>query len=108
MLLKIDRIRDERIKDPETGIAINDPLNPGRHKKREVVKPSSININDIEEIRPFEKDHKKHANIEGEISVIHKYKSLGDRSSEVHVLGNYLDLIEKCNELKRGNSNSKG
>lgn len=109
--MSIEKIKDEVLRDPITGEAIPDPRNPDKHKTQEVLKITSINVFDIEEIRPFEKDGKKHAIIDGEpfdrdISVIHKYKSLGGRSSEVHVAGNHEDLIEQCNGLKARSTRS--
>ena len=102
MLLSIEKIKDEVAKDPNTGERLNDPRDPQKFITQEVIKRSSININDIEEIRPFEKDGKKHKDVEGDITVIHKYKHLGGKSSEVHVKGNYLDIIAQCNALKKG------
>jgi len=108
MLMSIDKIKDEVCKDPDTGEIIKDPKDPSKNLTQEVIKKSSINVFDIEEIRPFEKDGRKHRTISEDISVIHKYKHLGGKSSEVHVVGNYEDLIRISNGLKKGSSRIQG
>jgi len=106
MLLGIDRIKDEVQRD-NNGQPIPDPYDPSKKTTVEVVKPTSINVYDIEEVRPFDKDGKKHAKFDGPISVIHKYKHIKSSSHEVHVLGDHQDIINKINKLKAGHINEQ-
>jgi len=101
MLLRVKRIKDEVQKD-QSGNPIPDATNPSRKQTIEVIKETSVNINDIEEVRPFDPDGKKHAKISGPISVIHKYKHIKSSSHEVHVLGDHKDIIDRINKLKNG------
>ena len=99
MLFAVEKIKDVAAKD-ENGYRIKNPVSGEPIMSEELV-DEAIDVQSIKSIRPFHVSGKKHASIDDPITVIYLYNSKDKKdTSEIHVIGNWEEILEKVNELK--------
>lgn len=106
MFLKIKKISKYALKDGRGAVM----KVPGTDEKivEEEELNEAIDVNMIKAIRPFTRRGNSHANIKGDISVIY-FKPQPDKhgemkTAELHVVGNYEQLVDEINRLRQGDN----
>ena len=99
MLFAVEKIKDVAVKDGN-GYRVKNPVSGEPIMSEELV-DEAIDVDSIKSIRPFHVSGKKHADISDPITVIYLYNSKDKKdTSEIHVIGNWEEILEKVNELK--------
>ena len=115
MLIEIQKIRRVAVRD-EHGKKVSNPEGEGVLMEEKTAN-EAIDVGSIKSIRPFRDDGTTHRriddqNFDGEICVIYLYNTHPNedesdndskrvrRTSEVHVVANFKELLKEVNELK--------
>ena len=115
MLIEIQKIRRVAVRD-DRGNKVSNPDGEGILMEEKTAN-EAIDVGSIKSIRPFRDDGKVHRIIDnepfdGQVCVIYLYNNHPNedependskrnrRTSEVHVVANYNELLKEVNELK--------
>ena len=104
MLFAVKKIKDSPVKD-ERGQKIKDPISDQYITNEELI-DEAIDVESIKAIRPIHVSGKKHKDVDDPITVIYLYNSKDKKdTSEIHVIGDWEDILKQVNELKSGVGN---